>query len=24
MRQGEMFLSGGSDASLFLIGQNSR
>ena len=24
MRQGETFLSGGSDASLFLIGQNSR
>ena len=24
MRQGETFLSGGSDASLFLIGQNGR
>jgi len=24
MRQGETFLSGGSDASLFLIGRNSR
>ena len=24
MRQGETFLSGGSDASLFLIGKNSR